>query len=73
VLRFLPVTTKGNSGTNINLDEIEAVKAALERLHAAGFKGSIGVICSFKEQTACMAKTLREKLAFHTELESSHR
>lgn len=73
VLRFLPVTTKGNSGRNINLDEIEAVKADLERLHTAGFKGTIGVICSFKEQTARMDETLRKELSFHTELERSHR
>ena len=73
VLRFLPVTTKGNSGRNINLDEIDAVKVDLERLHAEGFKGTIGVICSFKEQTARMEETLRKELAFHTELERSHR
>ena len=54
VLRFMQVETKGNSGRNVNLDEIEAVKTDLERLHAAGYKGTIGIICSFKEQTARM-------------------
>ncbi len=73
VLRFLPVQTQGNSGRNVNLDEIEAVKADLERLHAAGYKGTIGVICSFKEQTARMEEVLRKELRFYTELERDHR
>jgi very-short-patch-repair endonuclease len=73
VLRFLPIKTKGNSGRNVNLDEIEAVKADLERLHAAGYKGTIGVICSFKEQTARMEELLRKELPFYTELERDHR
>jgi len=73
VLRFMPVETKGNSGRNVNLDEIEAVKADLERLHAAGYKGTIGVICSFKEQTARMEELLRKELSFYTDLERDHR
>jgi very-short-patch-repair endonuclease len=73
VLRFMPVETKGNSGRNVNLDEIEAVKVDLERLHAAGYKGTIGVICSFKEQTARMEELLRKELPFHTDLERDHR
>jgi very-short-patch-repair endonuclease len=73
VLRFLLVETKGNSGRNVNLDEIEAVKADLIRLHDAGYKGSLGVICSFKEQTARMDELLRKELSFYTELERDHR
>lgn len=73
VLRFLPVTTKGNSGRNINLDEIEAVKTDLEHLFATGFKGTIGVICSFREQTARMDEILRKELSFHTSLERDYR
>ncbi|MBM3854798.1 MAG: hypothetical protein FJ399_16870, partial [Verrucomicrobia bacterium] len=73
VLRFLPVQTQGNSGRNVNLDEIEAIKADLERLHAAGYMGTIGVICSFKEQTARMEEVLRKELPFYTELERDHR
>jgi very-short-patch-repair endonuclease len=73
VLRFIPVETKGNSGRNVNLDEIEAVKADLERLHASGFKGSLGVICSFKEQASRMEELLRQELPFHPELERDHR
>lgn len=73
VLRFLRVETKGNSGRNINLDEIEAVKTDLEKLHVAGYKGTIGVICSFKEQTARMDETLRKELSFHTTLERDHK
>lgn len=73
VLRFMPVETQGNSGRNVNLDEIEAVKVDLERLHAAGYKGTIGVICSFKEQTARMEELLRKELPFYTDLERDHR
>jgi hypothetical protein len=73
VLRFLPVETKGNSGRNVNLDEIEAVKTDLENLHATNYKGTIGVICSFKEQTARMEELLRKELPFYTELERDHR
>lgn len=73
VLRFMPVETKGNSGRNVNLDEIEAIKADLERLHAAGYKGTIGVICSFREQTARMDELLRKELPFYTDLERDHR
>ena len=73
VLRFLKVDTKGNSGRNVNLDEIEGVKSDLERLHAAGYKGTIGVICSFKEQTARMEELLRKELPFYTDLERNHR
>jgi very-short-patch-repair endonuclease len=73
VLRFIPVETKGNSGRNVNLDEIEAVKADLEQLHANGFKGTLGVICSFKEQASRMEELLRKELSFYTELERDHR
>ncbi len=73
VLRFMQVETKGNSGRNVNLDEIEAVKTDLERLHAAGYKGTIGIICSFKEQTARMEELLRKELPFYTDLERDHR
>ncbi len=75
VLRFLPVETKGNSGHNVNLDEIEAIKADLIRIHEAGYGGikTIGVICSFKEQAARMEELLRKELTFYTELERDHR
>ena len=72
VLRFLPVETQGNSGRNVNLDEIEAVRGDLERLHASGYKGTLGVICSFKEQAARMEELLRKELPFYTELERDH-
>ncbi len=72
VLKFLRVETQGAAGRNINLDEIEAVKADLERLHTSGYKGTLGVICSFKEQTARMQQLCQE-LAFHTELVRDHK
>jgi len=73
VLRFIKVETKGNSGRNVNLDEIETVKNDLEQLHIAGYKGTIGVICSFREQAARMDELLRKELSFYTDLERNHR
>ena len=40
VLRFIKVETKGNSGNNINLDEIEAIKNDINNLIANGYKGN---------------------------------
>ena len=73
VLRFLHVKSKGNSGRNVNLDEIEAIKTDLEQVHASRFQGTIGVICAFKEQTARMQDILRKELRFHADLEHKHR
>ncbi len=72
VLRFLPVETRGDSGRNVNLDEAEAIKNDLEQLIAGGYKGTIGVICSFKEQTARMAEMFRQELTIHPELVRNH-
>lgn len=66
VLRFIEVQTKGNAGNNINLDEIEAIKKDIELLLAHGFKGSIGIITSFREQKSQMEELLRKEMAnFH--------
>lgn len=72
VLRFLPVETRGDSGRNVNLDEAEAIKNDLEQLIAGGYKGTIGVICSFKEQRARMAEMFRKELTIHPELVRNH-
>lgn len=49
-LVFNQVATQGKSGNNVNLDEIYAIKEDIERRIANGFKGTIGVITSFREQ-----------------------
>ncbi|MFW6173144.1 MAG: AAA domain-containing protein, partial [Elusimicrobiota bacterium] len=62
VIRFMPVETKGLANRNVNLDEIEAIKNNLEELVANEYKGSIGIICSFREQTERMKEILQEEL-----------
>jgi very-short-patch-repair endonuclease len=73
VLRFLPVETQGVSGRNVNLDEVEAIKNDLQDLIRQGYKGSIGVICSFREQAARMGEIFRKELSIHPELVRNHR
>jgi archaellum biogenesis ATPase FlaH/very-short-patch-repair endonuclease len=62
VLRFEKIETQGMAGQNVNLDEIEFVKNELQNLYDSGTKLTIGVICSFREQTARMEEELRKHL-----------
>lgn len=62
VLRFLKVDTKGNSGRNINIDEIEAIKDDILNIMNNGFKGTIGIITSFREQANKMEELLKKEL-----------
>ncbi len=68
VLRFEKVETQGLAGQNINLDEIEFVKNELQNLYNLNTKLTIGVICSFKEQTARMEEELRKSLTGYHDL-----
>jgi hypothetical protein len=61
VLQFIEVSCQGKSGANVNLDEIEAIGADLKKRFDSGFKGSIGIITSFKEQQARMEQYLNER------------
>jgi very-short-patch-repair endonuclease len=66
VLRFLKVETKGNSGRNINIDEIEAIKDDIVKLVNNGFNGTIGIITSFREQKNKTEELLNKELPdFH--------
>jgi len=67
VLRFIKVETKGNSGNNINIDEIETIKDDIQKLVKSNFKGTIGIITSFREQ-----KNKTEEL-LHKELPNYHK
>ena len=69
VLEFIKVDTKGNAGNNINLDEIEVIKDELTKLHNSKYKGTLGIICSFREQTERMTEILRKDLDFYPNLE----
>ena len=73
VLRFIKLETKGMSGKNMNLDEIEAVQQDLEKVIETGYKGSIGVICSFREQAARMEELFRKELQIYPDLVRNHR
>lgn len=68
VLEFIKVDTKGNAGNNINLDEIEVIKEELTKLYRSKYKGSLGIICSFREQTDRMTEILRKDLDFYPSL-----
>jgi len=66
VLRFMKVDTQGNSGNNVNLDEIESIKHDIQNIISNGFKGTIGIITSFREQKNRMEEVLRKELPnFH--------
>ncbi len=73
VLRFIEVKTQGNSGTNVNLDEIDAIKNDLTQIIANGFKGTIGIITSFREQQVRMQEVLRKELPNYHVLERDHK
>jgi len=72
VLRFIKVEPQGFAGKNVNLDEIEVIKADLEKLLTDGFKGTIGIICSFREQANRMETILREELSDYYRLARDH-
>lgn len=61
VLQFIEVNCQGKSGANVNLDEIEAIGTDLKKRLDSGFKGSVGIITSFKEQQARMEQYLNER------------
>jgi hypothetical protein len=73
VLRFLKVETQGNSGTNVNLDEIEAMKKDIQSLVSAGFKGTIGIITSFREQRDRAEEVLRKEILDYHSLKKTHK
>jgi len=73
VLRFIKVETQGHSGRNVNLDEIEAIRQDLEKLTADGYRGTIGIIASFREQRDRTEKYLREKLPNYHRLKDENR
>ncbi|MEA2056500.1 MAG: AAA domain-containing protein, partial [Patescibacteria group bacterium] len=72
VLRFIPVETQGLAGKNVNLDEIDAIRQDLEQLSNNGFKGSIGIITSFKEQADRMLSVLSEELENYHQLKQDN-
>jgi len=73
VLRFMKVETQGNSGRRVNLDEIEAIKNDIENVIAQGYKGTIGVICSFQDQKDRMEEIFRKEMKIHPDLVRHHR
>jgi len=64
----LKVESKGNSGRRVNLDEIEAIKNDIDNVIAQGYKGTIGVICSFQDQKDRMEEIFRKEMKIHPDL-----
>ncbi len=73
VLKFVHVETKGNSGKNVNLDEIDAIKNDIEERIQNGFKGTIGIITSFREQKLRTEEVLRKTMKNYRELTKDHK
>ena len=73
VLRFIKVDTKGLSGHNVNLDEIEAIQLDIENIIAGGYKGTISVICSFREQALRMEEFFRKEMKIYPDLVRHHK
>lgn len=73
VLRFIKVETSGLSGRNINLDELDAIKNDIENIIKNGFKGTIGVITSFREQKERAEEYFREKIQNFRQLQYKHK
>ena len=63
VLQFIDVKTRGLTAPNTNLDEIDAIIEDIQKRVANGFKGTIGIITSFKEQQERMEQAINEKLS----------
>ena len=72
MLQFIEIETKGNSGRNVNFDEIDAITGDLKTRIANGYKGSIGIITSFREQQARMEQALNEQMNM-PELKRNHK
>jgi very-short-patch-repair endonuclease len=73
VLRFIKVDTQGLSGRNVNLDEIEAIQHDLENVVRNGYQGTIGIICSFREQAARVEEIFRKELIIYPDLVRNHK
>lgn len=72
VLQFIFVETKGNSGRNVNLDEIDAIVEDMNTRIGNGFRGSIGVITSFREQQTRMEQALRTRMNMPELIKTHH-
>lgn len=72
VLKFMETEAKGNSGSNVNYDEIDVIIKDINDRIAAGFKGSIGIITSFREQQVKIEKEIAERLNL-PELKNNHK
>jgi len=73
VLKFVQVETRGNSGKNVNLDEIDAIKNDIEERIKNGYKGTIGIITSFREQKFRTEEVLRKTMKKYRELTKDHK
>lgn len=70
-LIFEHIETKGKTGANVNLDEIIFIADDIKKRLENGFKGSIGVITSFREQQQRLEEYLREHFNYR-QLQKDH-
>lgn len=70
-LVFEQIETKGKTGANINLDEIIFIAEDIKKRIANGFKGSIGIITSFREQQIRLEEYIQEHFNYR-QLQKEH-
>lgn len=70
-LIFEQIDTKGKTGANVNLDEIIFIAEDIKKRIANGFKGSIGVITSFREQQLRLEEYMQEHFNYR-QLQKDH-
>lgn len=73
VLRFIKVDSHAKPGNNMNLAEIEAIQKDIESMIEKGFKGTIGIITSFREQKQRTEEHLRRHLPNFHRLKEEHK
>ncbi len=73
VIRFIKVDSQARPGNNMNLAEIEAIQKDIESLIEKGFKGTIGIITSFREQKQRTEEHLRKHLPNFHRLKEEHK
>lgn len=73
VLRFVEVNTKGKAEDNVNLDEIDAIRLDIENLVNNGFKGSVGIIASFREQARRIEDNFQKELSNYRTFVKKHK
>lgn len=73
VLRFIKVETKGKAEANVNLDEIDVIRKDIEEYIKNGFKGTFGIIASFREQAKRIEDNFQKELTNYRTLSKNNK